>query len=72
MLPGQKQPPGVFNKKVVLKNFTKFSGKHLYRSLFFNKVAGFRPVTLLKKRLRHSCFPVNLENFLGTAANGGF
>ena len=35
----------------VLKNFTKFSGKHLCQSLFFNKVAGLRPATLLKKRL---------------------
>ena len=25
--------------------------KHLCRSLFFNKVAGLRPATLLKKRL---------------------
>ena len=28
-------------KKVVLKNFTKFTGKHLFQSLFFNKFAGF-------------------------------
>ena len=36
----QKQPPEVFYKKGVLKNFTKFTGKHLCQSLFFNKVAG--------------------------------
>ena len=30
--------PEVFCKKVVLENFTKFTGKHLYQSLFFNKV----------------------------------
>ena len=29
-----------FVTKGVLKNFSKFIGKHLYRSLFFNKVAG--------------------------------
>ena len=29
---------GVVWKKVVLRNFAKFSGKHLYQSLFFNKV----------------------------------
>ena len=29
-----------FIKKGVLKNFAKFKGKHLYQSLFFNKVAG--------------------------------
>ena len=27
-------------KKGVLRNFSKFTGKHLCRSLFFNKVAG--------------------------------
>ena len=30
----QKQPPEVFYKKVVLKNFAKFTGKHLCQSLF--------------------------------------
>ena len=29
--------------KGVLGNFTKFTGKHLHQSLFFNKVAGLRP-----------------------------
>ena len=29
----------VFNKKGVLRNFGKFTGKHLCQSLFFNKVA---------------------------------
>ena len=38
-------------KKVVLRNFAKFTGKHLCQSLFFKKVAGLRPATLLKKRL---------------------
>ena len=49
----------VFCKKVVLKNFAKFTRKHLCQSLFFNKVAGLRPATLLKKKLWHYCFPVN-------------
>ena len=35
--------PEVFCKKDVLKNFAKFTGKHLCQSLFFNKVAGLRP-----------------------------
>ena len=35
-------------KKGVLRNFTKFTGKHMCQSLF-NKVAGFMPSTLLKK-----------------------
>ena len=38
----QKQPPEVFYKKGVLKNFAKFTGKHLCQTLFFNKVAGRR------------------------------
>ena len=33
----------VFCKKYVLKSFTKFTGKHLCQSLFFNKVAVLRP-----------------------------
>ena len=32
--------PEVFCKKVALKNFPIFTGKHLCQSLFFNKVAG--------------------------------
>ena len=32
--------PEVFCKKVVLRNFAKFTGKHLCQSVFFNKVAG--------------------------------
>ena len=35
--------PAVFCKKGVLRNFTKFTGKRLWQSLFFNKVAGLRP-----------------------------
>ena len=34
------------------------------RSVFFNKVADPRPVTLLKSRLRHLYFPVNFVKFL--------
>ena len=53
----QKQPPEVFCKrKYFHRNFAKFTGKHLYQSLFFNKVAGLTPATLLKKRLWQECF----------------
>ena len=44
-------------------NFAKFTGKHLCQSLFFNKVPGLWPATLLKKRLWYRCFPVNFANF---------
>ena len=45
-------------KKSVLKNFAKFTGKHVRQSL--------RPATLLKKRLWHRCFHVNFAKFLRT------
>ena len=48
--------PEVFYKIGVLKNFAKFTGKHLCQRLSFNKVAGLKPETLLKKRLRLMCF----------------
>ena len=51
-------------KRGVLRNFAKFTGKHLCQSLFFNKVAGLRPATLLKKILCHRCFLVNFAKFL--------
>ena len=63
----KNQPPEVLCKKNVIRNFTKFKGKHLCQSLFFNEVAGLRlrPLaTLLKKRLWHKCFPVNFVKFL--------
>ena len=56
----------VLYKIGVLKNFAKFTGKHLYWILFFNKVTGLRHAALLKKRLRHMCFPVNFAKFLRT------
>ena len=49
-----------------LTNFAKFTGKHLWQSLFFNKVTGLRPETLVKKRLWHMCFTVDLAKFLRT------
>ena len=50
-------------EKSVLKNFAKFIGKHLRRSLYFSKVKGMRPKTLLKKKLRQRRFSENLRNF---------
>ena len=53
-------------RKGALRNFAKFTGKHLCQSLFLNKVAGMRPATLLKKKLWHRCFPVNFAKFQRT------
>ena len=47
----QKHAPKVFYNKRCSENFAKFTGKHLCQSLFFNKVAGLRPATLLKMTL---------------------
>ena len=61
----QKQPLEVFCKKVVLRNFAKFTRKHLRQRLFFNKIAG-RLAILLRTSLWHRCFPVNFAKFLRT------
>ena len=49
--------PEVFCIKGVLRDLTKFTGKHLCQSLFFIKAAG----------LEHRCFPVNFVKFLRTS-----
>ena len=59
--------PEVFCKKGVLSNFAKFTGKNLCQSLFFNKVAGLRSATSLKKRLWHRYSPVNFAKFYRTS-----
>ena len=56
----------VFCRKGVLRNFEKFTGKHLCQCLLFNKVAGLRTVTLLKQRFWCRCFPANFSKFLKT------
>ena len=49
--------PEVFSKKAVLRNFTKFTGKHLCQVLFFNKVAGLFTEHLLWLLLTY-CLPM--------------
>ena len=44
--------------------FRKIYRKTLLPEPLFNKVAGFQPATLLKKRLRHWYFYVKFEKFL--------
>ena len=56
----------MFCKKGAFRKFAKFTGKHLCQSFIFNKVAGLRLVTLLKKRLWRKCFLVNFVKFLTT------
>ena len=45
----QKQPPEVFFKKDVLKNFANLTEKHLCWSLFLIKMEAWGPATLLKR-----------------------
>ena len=53
--PSRSSRPDLFCEKGVLRNFAKFTGKHLCQSLFFNKVAG------------GACnLPVNFAKFLRT------
>ena len=61
----------VFCRNDVLRNFEKFIVKHLCQSLLFNKVAGLRTVTLLKKGFWYRCFPVNFSKFLKTPSITG-
>ena len=65
IFPDRSSLPEVFCKKDVLKISTKLTGKHLCQSLFFNKVTGLSPRTLLKKMLWHRCFPADFAKFLG-------
>ena len=55
----KKQPPEVFCKNAVLRNFPKFTEKHLRECLC--------PATLVKKKLWVRCFPVNFAKFPRTA-----
>ena len=55
--------PEVFCKNGVLRNFAKFTRKHLCQSLFFNKIAGLRPAILLKRDSGTGVFLWVLWNF---------
>ena len=64
-LGARNSQPKVLCKKGVFRNFAKFTGKHLYQNLYFNRVAGIRPGILFKKRLWYRSFRVNFVKFLG-------
>ena len=51
-------------KKAILKHFVIFTGKHLCRGLFFNKVSGNQMGNFIKKRLRHRYFLANIRKFI--------
>ena len=62
----QKQPQ-MFFKRGVLKNFAIFTGKTSMLESRFNKVAGLKVCSFIKKRLQHCCFPLNVRKLSGTA-----
>ena len=51
-------------KQAILKHFVIFTGKHLCRGLFFNKVAGHEACNFIKKRLQHRYFLANIKKFI--------
>ena len=53
----------ILGKIGVLQNFAKFIGKRQNQGVFFNKVAGWRSATLLRKRLKQRCFSANFAKF---------
>ena len=62
----QKQPPGAFCKKLCSWKFHKIHRKAPVPETFYNKVAGLRPETLLKKRLWYRYFSVTFVKILRT------
>ena len=50
--------------KAILKHFVIFTGKHLRRGLFLNKVAGHQACNFIKKRLQHRYYLVNMRKFI--------
>ena len=51
-------------KKAITEHFVIFTGKHLCRRLFFNKVAGHQACNFIKKRLQHRHFLANIGKFI--------
>ena len=52
----------------ILRNFVKFTGKHLWQGPFFNKAVDMGPeaCNLFKKRPCQRCFRLNFSEFLRT------
>ena len=57
----------MFHKKAFLKKSAIFTGKQLCWCLFLIKFqACLKACNVIKKRLQHKCFPVNIPKFLRT------
>ena len=64
-----KQSPGGVLSKDVLQNFFNFTEKFLLRSLFFNKVAGWKPQAFRSSPWRCSVKQGALKNFANLTGN---
>ena len=53
-------------RRGVLRNFAKFTRKHMCQAPFFKKCCRQKTCNFIKKRLRHMCFPLNFAKFLRT------
>ena len=62
-------PEVFFQKKRCSKNLAKFTAKHLFRSLFLNKVAGWKPETFRSSYWRCSVKQGALKNFANFTGN---
>ena len=62
----RNSPLQIFHKMGVLKDFAKFTEKHLCQSLCLNKFTGLQVGILLRKGVRDRCFPVKIVKFLRT------
>ena len=55
---------GMFYKIGPLKNFGRFTGKHLCQSFFLEKVAHHQVCNFIKKILQQRCFTMNFAKLL--------
>ena len=53
-------------QKMFSEKFCNIDKKAPVLESLFNKVTGLKVRNLIKKRLQHGCFPVNISKFLGT------
>ena len=57
------------SSKGVLRNYAKFTGRHLYQSLFFNKVAGLERTPLMAASIKRDSNTVVMRNIKKEAKN---
>ena len=66
----RSSPPEVFCKKGVLRNFTKFTGKHLCQSPFFNKYGLFFNFFCVNECIFPFLFPARFARMGGHGFTG--